>query len=147
MGQWVGAQGRPKVAKFPNHSLILTSPPETPHQKQKTFFSMSTRRLAESVDGLNSSLSLAAGDLWPQKSRSIAAIKGWPFNAHAGHLSGRDFFGHNSPAAAAREVFKPSKDAASLLGSIKKFFFYFGEGFAWEELAKLGCFCIFTNFD
>ena len=28
---------------------------------------MSTRRLAESIEGLNSSLALAAGDLWPKK--------------------------------------------------------------------------------
>jgi len=28
---------------------------------------MSTRRLVESVEGLNSSLALAAGDLWPKK--------------------------------------------------------------------------------
>jgi len=43
-----------------------------------------------------------------------------PLNAHASHLNGRHFFGHNTPAAAAREVFKPSTDAESLLGSIKK---------------------------
>ena len=32
---------------------------------------MLTRRLAESVDGLNSSLALAAGDLWPKKGEPI----------------------------------------------------------------------------
>ena len=32
---------------------------------------MSTRRLAESVEGLNSSLALAAGDLWPKKGEPI----------------------------------------------------------------------------
>jgi len=37
---------------------------------------MSTRRLAESVEGLNSSLALVAGNLWPEKGRSIAAVKG-----------------------------------------------------------------------
>jgi len=37
---------------------------------------MSTRRLAESVKGLNSSLALEAGDLWPNKGRPIAAVKG-----------------------------------------------------------------------
>jgi len=40
------------------------------------FFSMSTKRLAESVEGLNSSLALAVGDLWPKKGRPIAAVKG-----------------------------------------------------------------------
>jgi len=34
MGQWVGAQDRPK---FPRHALIVTSP-QNPHRKQKTFF-------------------------------------------------------------------------------------------------------------
>jgi len=36
---------------------------------------MSTRKLAESVKGLNSSLALAAGDLWPKKGWSIAIVK------------------------------------------------------------------------
>jgi len=37
---------------------------------------MSTKRHAESVECLNSSLALAAGDLWPKKGRPITAIKG-----------------------------------------------------------------------
>jgi len=37
---------------------------------------MSTRRLAESVEGLNSSLAVAAGDLWPKNFRPIAVVKG-----------------------------------------------------------------------
>jgi len=42
------------------HALIVTSPPENAKQKTKSvFFSISTRRLAESVEGFNSSL--AAG--------------------------------------------------------------------------------------
>jgi len=32
---------------------------------------MSTKRLAESFEGLNSSLALAAGDLWPNKGQYI----------------------------------------------------------------------------
>ena len=63
-----------------------------------------------------------------------------PFNDHRSQLIGSRFFCYNSPAAAAREVFKPSTDAESLLGSIKKNFFDLGEGFAWERLAKWGCF-------
>ena len=62
------------------------------------------------------------------------------FNKHRSQLIGSSFFCYNSPAAAAREVFKPSTDAKSLLGSIKKNFFDLGEGFAWERLAKWGCF-------
>ena len=44
-------------------------------------------------------------------------------NDHRSQLIGSRFFCYNSPAAAAREVFKPSTDAESLLGSIKKKFF------------------------
>ena len=47
---------------------------KTPTENKKFFFSMSTRRLAESVEGLNSSL--AAGDLWPKKGRPIVAVQG-----------------------------------------------------------------------
>ena len=44
-------------------------------------------------------------------------------------------------------MFKPSTDAESLLGSIKKKFFDCGEGFAWGGLAKLGCFRFIDQFD
>jgi len=55
----------------------VTSPPQNAKKEtKKIFFSISTRRLAESVEGLNSSLALAAGDFWPIKGRSIAAVKG-----------------------------------------------------------------------
>ena len=77
-----------------------------------------------------------------------------PFNACAGHHSGyyvghlnghhsgRDVSGHSSPAAIARELFKPSTDAASLLVSIKKnFWFGFGVLLGW--LHKAG---VFLNF-
>jgi len=37
---------------------------------------MSTRRLAESVEGLSSSLVLTAGDLWPKKGWPIAVVVG-----------------------------------------------------------------------
>jgi len=35
---------------------------------------MSNTRIAESAEGLNSSLSQAAGDLWPKKVQSIAVV-------------------------------------------------------------------------
>jgi len=48
--------------------LLVTIPPENLKAKTKNvFFSMSTGRLAESIEGLNSSLALAAGNLWPKK--------------------------------------------------------------------------------
>jgi len=60
MGQGVGAQGQPK---FPKHVLFVTSPPENPHQNPKIFFLILTIRLAESVEGLNSSLAQSPGEL------------------------------------------------------------------------------------
>jgi len=38
------------------HSHLWRSTPKTPYRKRKIFFSISTTRLAESVEGLNSSL-------------------------------------------------------------------------------------------
>jgi len=52
--------------------LLVMFPPENLKPKTKNvFLSMSTRRLAESVEGLNSSLALAAGNLWPKKGAPI----------------------------------------------------------------------------
>ena len=48
-----------------------------------------------------------------------------PFNAHQSQYVGSRFFGYISPAAAAREVFKPSTDSASLVVPSQKNFFQF----------------------
>jgi len=50
--------------------------------------------------------------------RSVATKQ--ELNACAGHHSARYSFGHNSPAAAAREVFKPSTYSACLLVPTEK---------------------------
>jgi len=44
------------------------------------------------------------------------------FNDHQSHNCGSCIFGYNSAPAAAREVFKPSTDSASLVVSSKKKF-------------------------
>jgi len=62
-----------------------------------------------------------------------------PFNARAGHHRGRHFFGHNSPAAIARELFKPSTDSASLLVATKKIF-DLGLAFSLGDVTKRACF-------
>jgi len=54
----------------------VTSPPENAEPKTKNDFFILTRRLSESVEGLSSSLALAAGDFWPKKGWPIAAVKG-----------------------------------------------------------------------
>jgi len=59
---------------FENMPSLWRHLQKTPNRQRKTFFSISTRRLAESVEGLNSSL--AAGDFWPKKGWLIAAVKG-----------------------------------------------------------------------
>jgi len=48
--------------------------PQNPKPKTKNIFSISTRRLAKFVDGLNSSLVQSSGELWRCKSWS----KRWP---------------------------------------------------------------------
>ena len=53
----------------------MTSPPEISHRK--LLFSISTRRLVESVECLNSSLALASGDLWPKNSEPVYWLARW----------------------------------------------------------------------
>jgi len=68
MGQWVGVQGRPKVAKISKtcpHCDVTSRKPQT--ENKKRFFSISSRRLAESVDDLDSSQAQSVGELWSCK--------------------------------------------------------------------------------
>ena len=61
MAQWVGAQGQIKVAK--NTPACGVPLENTPTKMKKILFSISTARLAESVEGLNSSLAQSPGRL------------------------------------------------------------------------------------
>jgi len=63
MSQWVGVQGRVKVAKKAKTPPFVAVPKENPTLKTKHFFSISPSRLAESVDGFNSSLAQSPGEL------------------------------------------------------------------------------------
>jgi len=54
----------------------------------------------------------------PQTHKKHGHLK--PFNAHQSQYVGSRFFGYNSPATIARELFKPSTDAARFFGSILK---------------------------
>jgi len=59
---------------------------------------------------------------------------------------GRPFFGHKSPTARARELFKPSTDSASLLVDIeKKTFVFFGLAFSRGDVTMRACFRIFGH--
>ena len=65
MVRWVGAQGKVTIAKkVRKPPPIMMSPTSNPKPKTKSFILIQTRRLAESVDGLNSSLAQSAGELW-----------------------------------------------------------------------------------
>jgi len=68
MAQWIGAQGRPKVPQIsktcPHCDVTYRNPPT---KKTKNVFFISSRRLVESVDGLDSSLAQSAGELWSCK--------------------------------------------------------------------------------
>ena len=68
-----------------------------------------------------------------------------PFNDHASHYNGSQFFGHKSPAARARELFKPSTDSASLPVKIEKKNFSFS---VWRSLGgppQVGVFLLFFS--
>jgi len=63
MGQWVEAQGRPKVANISKTCLLCDVASRKPPTETEIFFMISTTRLAESVQGLNSSLAQSPGEL------------------------------------------------------------------------------------
>ena len=64
MGQWVGAQGRPKVAKISKRCLLCdVTSRNPPTENGKLFFLCQLEDFAESVDGLDSSLAHAPGEL------------------------------------------------------------------------------------
>ena len=46
-------------------------PQENPKPKTEFFFLLETTRLAESIEGLNTSLAIAAGELQPKKLETI----------------------------------------------------------------------------
>ena len=74
----VGAQVQVTSAiKSRRHATIITSPTENPNSKRKKMVSKETRRLAESVEGLNTSLSQSADELWSCNSCKFGSKK-WP---------------------------------------------------------------------
>jgi len=70
MAHWDGAQGQAKMAIYrKNTPTCDVSPRKTQTQNEKFFSSILTTRLFAFVEGLNSSLALAAGELWPKECR------------------------------------------------------------------------------
>ena len=74
MTQWVEVQGQVKVAKKSQKPPLAADPQRTPNRKRKAFFSISSRRLAESVDGLDSSPAQSPGELWPKECEPIYGL-------------------------------------------------------------------------
>jgi len=75
VGPFAWRPGPGKVGhKTLKHPHLWRPPQENPKPKTEKFFWLETRSLAESVEGLNTSLAAAAGELWPNKYRPIY----WP---------------------------------------------------------------------
>jgi len=63
MAHWIGAQSRLNWVKNSKPCLLWRHQEKTPHVNQTIFVLIETSRLAESVDGLNSSVAIVAGKL------------------------------------------------------------------------------------
>jgi len=64
MAHWIGSQGQVNLAKKAKTSPQYDATPRKPQtQNDKNLFRW-TRRLAESVECLNSSLAQSAGEVW-----------------------------------------------------------------------------------
>jgi len=61
---WIGAQGQSKWVKNSKTCFLCDVTKRKPHTQTNNFL-IETRRLAESVNGLNSSLAIAIVELWP----------------------------------------------------------------------------------
>ena len=69
---WVGAQGQINTGKETQNTPIWdVTHRETQIQNWNVVFSNEPRRLAESADGLNTSLALSPGELWLKESKTI----------------------------------------------------------------------------
>ena len=60
---WIGVQGPSNLVKKPKTPPLCEPVPGEPLTQIKKFFSIEPRRLAASVEGLNNSLAIAAGEL------------------------------------------------------------------------------------
>jgi len=68
MTHWIGAEGLVKLVKNSKNALFCYVTKRKLQTQIKYFSLIEIRRLSESVEGLNSSLAIAAGELWPKRS-------------------------------------------------------------------------------
>ena len=86
---------------------------------------------------------------WPNLSMCIlqrSCQQDHGINDHRSQLIGSSLFCYNSPAAAAREVFKPSPDSASLVVSSQKKKFQFWVRGSLGGSSQVGVFCVFMAY-
>jgi len=82
--------------------------------------------------------------LAPTEQKFLAALlRSEPFQSRLRQFSCRDLQSYNSPAARARELFKPSADPASLVVKIEKKFFVLGLSFSGGNVKSRGVFAFF----
>jgi len=70
MAHWIGAQGPSKLVKNLKTCPLCDVTKRKPHPNQIIFL-IETRRLGESLEGLNSPLAIEAGELLPKMCRPI----------------------------------------------------------------------------
>jgi len=71
MARWIGAQGPSKLVKNSKTYPHCDVTKRKPHTQIKYFFKIETRRLAESAEGLSSSLAIETGELSTKMSRVV----------------------------------------------------------------------------
>jgi len=66
MVHWIGAQVLVKLVKNSKICPLCDVTKRNPQPNQMIFLLIEARTLVEAVDGLNSSLAIAVGELWPK---------------------------------------------------------------------------------
>jgi len=73
---WIAAQGQSKLVKNSKTHPLSDVLPREPQTQNLNFFSFETK----SVEGLNSSLAMAAGELWPKDNFMARALEDYDFD-------------------------------------------------------------------
>ena len=76
MAHWIAPRASQNWWKIKKHPHFVRSSQENSKSKSKKYFLIETRQLAASVEGLNTSLATAAGELWPKSAGHCSALKG-----------------------------------------------------------------------
>jgi len=100
LAQWIGAQDRIKFAKkAKTPPLVMFPTGVTRPQKKKKIFSISTRRLSESVEGLNNCRAQSVSELW-----IVMELKVWSKKWPLWTLEGKPAYGSGSGSRTLAEI-------------------------------------------